>query len=404
MSNSNASRSVSCKHCNLHFSNQIWLKKHIEKCHANESSLDEKPKSVDPKVKILKYKKQLDDIQKTLEKKSVKEKSKKKSKISPSKQKLRSEIKSQLAAQQKLLQVQQEIFEKATKAQQDIVNLISKLEDDSEDNEEDEEEASEEETSMANIKSDAMNQNEVYLENVEGELIVAENSEEYSFMPQNYEIEEELITDDNNYMILNNQNMVAEPDQEDKARLVLISSGNDEEEFELIDVVEDQMYENSQIDENGDIVFEVLENDNNSLHCRIVTNEAEEPVEEVEYVDVQIDQKLPVKIDVGKISQIAQKRFSKLDAEKKADDDGTDSKVLNSTIHRSEKQTNEYIQKVVQNAVPTDDNKFECPICHEMVSNRYSLGPHILRLHSKQKSKICQYCDRSFTCTGDLTR
>lgn len=161
------------------------------------------------------------------------------------------------------------------------------------------------------------------------------------------------------------------------------------------------------------------------MHCRIVSND-NAMIEEIEYVEVQNDddeeeqqRKVPIKLEVDKLQKIAQKHFKRqheggigktnksdklATASEDTDDASSETKVLNTTIHKSEKQTNEYISKIVQNAIPTEDNKFQCPICMEFVSNRYSLGPHILRLHSKQKSKICQYCDRSFTCTGDLTR
>lgn len=394
-------KEIVCKHCNLHFSTEAWLKKHIASNHTAGASSAPKPQN-DQKTKILNYKKQLEVIQQTLEKKNTADKSKKKvaKQVSPSKQKLREQLKAQLAAQQKLLQVQQEIFEKTSKAQKDIFELIAKLGDDSDVDEVDEIET---EFVKCEDKSAQAIESEIYYDHPDGELIVAEHVEEYAYMPENYELEEQqLITDDGGYVMLNDQNGIGETVPEDQAVMVIVRSGDDEEEYELLDVVEDQLYENNPLEhiDNGSIDFEVVGKDNNSVHCRIIANE--EIQEEIEYVDVQVD-KVPVKLEVGKIQQIAQKRFNKqLDKIKEESDH--DSKLLNDTINKSEKHTNEYIQKVVQNAVPTEDNKFECPICHEMVSNRYSLGPHILRLHSKQKSKICQYCDRSFTCTGDLTR
>lgn len=393
-------QSISCKHCNLHFSTQVWLKRHIEKCHTKVGTSATDP---DPKSKIQNYKNQLESIQKTLDKKNTKESNKKKAKTSPTKHTLREQLKTQLAAQQKLLQVQQEIFEKTSKAQQDIFELIAKLDDDSDEHEEiDETEENEEfviETKAEEVHE--VQQEDVYYPNAgEGEFIVAENVEEYAYLPENYEVEEqELVAEDDNYMV-NEQNDTTV--QDEQATMVIVRSGDDEEEYELIEVVE-QMYDNLQLEqiENG-IDFEVVGKDENSVHCRIIANDEQQ--EEIEYVDVQMEPKVPIKVDVGKIQEIAQKRFSKQLDDGQKTDETDDSKLLNSTINKSEKLTNEYIQKVVQNAVPSDDGKFECPICQEMVSNRYSLGPHILRLHSKQKSKICQYCDRSFTCTGDLTR
>lgn len=382
----------------MHFSTVAWLKKHIATNHSG-APIQSKPIH-DPKTKILNYKKQLDVIQKTLDKKSTTEKTKKKptKQVSPNRQKLREQLKAQLAAQQKLLQVQQEIFEKTSKAQQDIFELIAKLGDES-----DGEEGVEQEIDFVKFE-DKNATSEFYYDNPEGELIVAENVEEYAYVPETYEMDgQQLITDDGGYVMLNDQNAISEAVHEDQAVMVIVRSGDDEEQYELLDVVEDQLYESNPLEEidNG-IDFEVVGKDDNSVHCRIVANE--NPSDEVlEYVDVQVD-KAPVKLEVGKIQQIAQKRFNKQMDKIKSEESDQDSKLLNTTINKSEKNTNEYIQKVVQNAVPTEDNKFECPICHEMVSNRYSLGPHILRLHSKQKSKICQYCDRSFTCTGDLTR
>lgn len=407
-------QNIRCKHCNLHFSSTNWLKKHIAKCHSRSSAEQamtaSKKSKTNQKSNILNYKKQLDVIQQTLEKK--KETNKKKQKISPTKHKLREQLKTQLAAQQKLLQVQQEIFEKTSKAQKDIFDLIAKLGDDESDIDGEEVDEMEDvddgdrklnETNGTNAGMKVefktvpeSHEDECYPNNEQGELIVAENPNEYAYYPEQYE--QQLMSEDNNYVMINDQNPSIV--QDDQALMVIVQSGDDEEEFELIDVVEEQMYETNQFDQvDGGINFEVIGREENSVHCRIIAND--ELQEEIEYVDVQLE-KVPVKLEVGKIQEIAQKRFYKLEEDKKSDE--SDSKVLNNTIHKSEKHTNEYIQKVVQNAVPSDDNKFECPICHELVSNRYSLGPHILRLHSKQKSKICQFCDRSFTCTGDLTR
>lgn len=73
----------------------------------------------------------------------------KKSKNSPKKSLLREQLKLQLETQRELLRVQQEIFEKANKAQNDIFKLISVLGDDDEDSEEEEKEADEEEEEEA---------------------------------------------------------------------------------------------------------------------------------------------------------------------------------------------------------------------------------------------------------------
>lgn len=70
----------------------------------------------------------------------------------------------------------------------------------------------------------------------------------------------------------------------------------------------------------------------------------------------------------------------------------------------SEDEVNEYIQRLIQGAEEDEDGKFTCPLCEEKFTNRYSIGPHVQRVHCKQKTKKCMFCDRAFTCTGDLTR
>lgn len=410
-------KDVLCKHCDLHFSTNVWLKKHITKCHPNvlhnavpATAPIPTTTTSDPKSKILNYKKQLEVIQKSLSKKN--DKGKKKSKSSPSKQKLHEQLKAQLAAQQKLLQYQQEIFEKTTKAQQNIFELIAKLGDDeSDDPESDEEGIVQDEVKLEDpsLQTGFETETEIYLEDPEGELITGDDNAQYIELPEHVQhelqYEEHLVAEEDEFVLMNEQ-IAAETEAmpEDQSLMVIVrSEDGGEEEYELIDVVEDPLCGTSQIERiDGKIGFEVTTVDSNSVHCRIVSNE-EEP-EQLEYVDVQVEpnEKLPLMVDVGKIQQISKRINKQLESKKKTKE--TDSKLLNTTVNKSAKHTNEYIQKVVQDAIATDDNKFECPICHEMVSNRYSLGPHILRLHSKQKSKICQYCDRSFTCTGDLTR
>lgn len=57
------------------------------------------------------------------------------------------------------------------------------------------------------------------------------------------------------------------------------------------------------------------------------------------------------------------------------------------------------------NTVDKDGNpKFACPLCDLTFTRRYSLEPHIQRVHQKLRTKECLYCDRKFLATGDLTR
>ncbi|GAB0096865.1 hypothetical protein DMENIID0001_124400 [Sergentomyia squamirostris] len=51
-----------------------------------------------------------------------------------------------------------------------------------------------------------------------------------------------------------------------------------------------------------------------------------------------------------------------------------------------------------------DGKKHACKICGVTFSRRYSLGPHMMRVHTKERNKLCVTCGRSFTATGDLTR
>lgn len=463
VTNVSPAKDINCKYCNLRFSTAVWLKKHIDRCHAKQAVAKVAAKSETP-VNILKYKQQLENIQQTLDRKNDKQ-NRKRAKVSPKKQLLREQLKQQLAAQQKLLQVQQEIFEKTTKAQQDIFNLIAKLgdsdnddvnntEDDEEENDDDEEEevGTSRVINAGGLKfENKLDQSEVFIEDPGvSELIVGDTiNETYEYYPtENYELEEQYITDaDGNITVIKGgagaasagtssdaAQQIAHPER--SLRVFVQSQDGEDVEYE-IDLEDDGIGGGGggdptsggsyQFTENG-IDFEVIGQDKNSMHCRIVSND-EAIVEEIEYVEVQNEEeddqeqqkerKVPIKLEVDNLQKIAQKHFkwqqqsltgknSKADTSttvtEESEETSAEAKVLNTTIHKSEKQTNEYISKVVQNAVPTEDNKFECPICMELVSNRYSLGPHILRLHSKQKSKICQYCDRSFTCTGDLTR
>lgn len=418
---------ISCKYCNLHFASKIWLNKHILRNHADSTNHrtsnvvvkipeERNVSQTIKKVNILNYKQEVLNQQSTVIRKTLAEQqiktNKGKKKISPTKSILREQLKIQLEAQRKLLQVQQEIFEKANKAQNEIYELLSKLGDDDEGEanpETDEEIGNLEPLANTNpihlIKEE---KNELYMRNAKIEMknqgIISESilSHEEFIVTDNYEIADPLLVDDSNYVLLNQENTESIVQPEDQNVVVVVRSDEGEEEYELVEIVEDQMYDSNVINDNNEFNLEIVGTDTDGVHCRIVADTQE--TEDMEINDFKAG-KTPVKVDVGKIPMISQTNMKKqkLDAEKtnrKAENEN----VLNKTINKSQKLSNEYIQKIVQNAAQTEDNKFECPICHELVSNRYSLGPHILRLHSKQKSKVCPHCDRAFTCTGDLTR
>lgn len=341
----------------------------------------------------------------------------KKSKLSPHKSLLREQLKQQLEEQRKLLQVQQEIFEKANKAQNDIYELLAKLGDDEDENDEEENESVESEevekqspkpelrsrkqpvTQNAAVKHEEYS--EVYLQDENFDNIteyITPNDE--IIIQDNDNIDQQLLLNDG-YILLNEEHTsdgIVEPN--DQNVVVVVRSEEGDEEYELIEVIDEHAETDPlQMIDNPDIDFEIVGSDSNGVHCRIISNETNDVYSEQEDKKAL---KMPVKVDVGKIPMKYFQKSTKDESKAKTND--SSEKLLNKSVHKSEKQIGEDIQKIVQNAVPTEDSKFECPMCHEFVSNRYSLGPHILRLHSKQKNKICPHCDRAFTCTGDLTR
>lgn len=349
-------------------------------------------------------------IKKTLAKQHSKT-LKSKKKLSPTKTLLREQLKIQLETQRKLLKVQQEIFEKANKAQNDIYDLLAKLEDENDDEEHEEsayseveeEQPAEEIEPMYYLKQedlDACSEIEIqeskpFLDQIAAETIVAE--EEY-FVTENYEVFDPSINENTSCVYLNqelNTENVAQPTL-DQNVVVVVRSDEGDEEFELVEVVEDQ-YEGAIVNENNEFNLEIVGTDTDGVHCRIVADPFAEDVT-LNEVKSSSSTKTPVKLDVGKISF----KYKK-ESETETSDDKNES-ILNEKIKKTQNVSNDYIQKMVQSAVQTADNKYECPICKEVVSYKYSLGPHILRLHANKKSKICPHCDRGFTCTGDLTR
>lgn len=443
-----------CAHCNLHFSSYIWMQKHINRCHSGKEIQPQRSPIVKmpdlklthskTKSNVLNFKQKLNaqdkmlnrigknpaeqsnTVKRTLKSNTAKYQKSKKSKQSPKKSLLREQLKRQLEEQRKLLKVQQEIFEKANKTQDDIYKLLAKLGDDDDDDEEND--YGEEETELEEVEEEEIVEEE-YLENEEFpqiEHVDDNNRTKYRQQVTKHEVKfeqnqidgnpsyetiyfdggmgEEYIlpidipdqnTSQESYIILNDVKADSENvHYSEQNMMVVVRSEDGEDEFELIDVVDENVGTIKGGDSADNIQFEFVCDDTDGVHCRIITAEPEE-----EYIEMT--EKAPVKVDVGKISKFTQRRLrnsTKMDAPSKA------SSKADRMASEEDKQNDERIQSIIQSAVPTSDNKFECPMCKEVVSNRYSLGPHILRLHSKQKSKICPHCDRAFTCTGDLTR
>lgn len=158
-------KKIICQVCKLTFANEFWLEKHDKKFHSQStkpqtfSLVDKKPllnnqlaskvvasastsgykQQIARQMEVLnevqkKHVEQSTVIERTLAKqRKVKQDEKpkgKKTKLSPGKAFLREQLRIQMEAQRQLLQVQQQIFEKANKAQDDIYKLIAKLGDD----------------------------------------------------------------------------------------------------------------------------------------------------------------------------------------------------------------------------------------------------------------------------------
>lgn len=318
-------------------------------------------------------------------------------KKSPKKHLMRNILKEKLAQQQRLLQMQQQIFEEANKAQSDILNMISNLDK----MESDEEPPEEEQENKEENEEEDTEEGESEKESEEAENSQAELIKFTNIHPTN---DEHILPDDEDSMI------------------VVVRTDDGEEEFELFEIDESAEFDEnkpsviqeedvSYDEEETPVVFEIVGGDGDNIHYRIVEgNEIATSTDPLEYSTSSSS----VVKKVLKRSDIPDEFSSEKVSDKISTSKGNNNKINASSkkkkgglLNDTKKDTNElsaYIQGIVRHAEPNEDNKFSCPICTELVSNRYSLGPHILRVHSKQKSKVCPYCDRAFTCTGDLTR
>lgn len=332
----------------------------------------------------------------------------KKSKNSPKKSLLREQLKLQLETQRELLRVQQEIFEKANKAQNDIFKLISVLGDDDDDEDsdeeaeeeaevEEEEEADQEEIAATPKYLSAIKEPEVLQTEILESELIGEPEEILGMDP----IEMEVISDSKYTVQSNYEN------NDEMNMVVVLQSEEGEQEFELYEI-----YEGADDKKESQTHYEIVEGDDQDIQCRVVDNQDEQlemiaPIELIESTESDPltssssssrrksnQSKHPIHVQLPEVN-VPRAGGQKPKTEK------TD--LLNKS-NMSEKQLNDFIQEMIHSAESNADGKFQCTICQEVVSNRYSLGPHVMRVHSKHKSKVCPFCDRAFTCTGDLTR
>lgn len=328
----------------------------------------------------------------------------KRAKNSPKKSLLREQLKLQLETQRELLRVQQEIFEKANKAQNDIFKLISVLGDDDEESdeedepeEEEEEEDEQEEGEHANSKVHSTEKSEL----LETEILETEGLEPEEILGlepiETEEISEKKYAAQPNYGENNEMDLV-----------VVLQSDEGVEEFELYEIYEGADGANEKAKEESDqLHFEIIEGDDQDIHCRMVNKDDQlENVTTIEYVasDAVDPLRQTNKRPSNPPKHPVHVELPAVNVPRGAQSPKTPKTDLLNKSNMSEKQLNDFIQEMIHSAEANADGKYPCTICNEGVSNRYSLGPHVMRVHSKQKSKVCPYCDRAFTCTGDLTR
>lgn len=196
-----------------------------------------------------------------------------------------------------------------------------------------------------------------------------------------------------------------ETEDQNDVTVVVLQSDGDAEEYELYEIYDECTTDKIKNDEEQ-LHYEIVEGDDQNIHCRVVnTSHSYQLDEHVDYIEPTRSSRLntkknsrqPVQIDLPQVNVPEPVGVGELD-EKQSEAD-----LLNKS-NMSEKDLHEFIQTMIHSAEPNDEGKYVCSLCKETVSNRYSLGPHVMRVHSKQRNKVCPFCDRAFTCTGDLTR
>lgn len=263
-----------------------------------------------------------------------------KSKSNTNRTTLREKLRKQLQAQQELIRVQQEIFMKASQTQNDILQLMADLEDDEDVDGEEE------------LEEDP-------LEN-ENQLGVVKY--------QQFEPEEEVQTE---YIL------GPEVQAEDDNVFVIMTTEDGDEEYELMDIEEEPKWSEISLE-----VYPNTDGDSSAYHI-VEAPPADAPDKRSmrqpkAEAPVAKDRKPIIAFD-GEITE-------------------RDLQTMNDA------EIAQYVAVAVQSVEPDEEGRFKCPLCDEKFGNRYSVGPHMQRIHCKQKSKECPYCHRAFTCTGDLTR
>lgn len=158
---------------------------------------------------------------------------------------------------------------------------------------------------------------------------------------------------------------------------VIMGTDDGDEEYELIEVDEEEP-------DKPEVCLEVYANDGDNMGYRIVEQESTKPV-----------------------AKKSRRKENPAASTRKQQSNQSMTRVIvgdEELLAMSADEVAEYVQQVVQSVEVDEEGRFACPLCEEKFTNRYSVGPHLQRIHCKQKSKECPYCYRAFTCTGDLTR